>query len=520
VNAKVNRWKSQIQHFNFDIEYIPGDENFVADGFSRLVESNQNNKNVTVNDENDDEIHLLNVIVNEEKKLSQENYTKISKVHNSYAGHHGVERTLNKLVTANQTWPKMREHIKQFIKKCPCCQKMSVLKIPIHTHPFTTAAYEPMQRLNIDSIGPLDPDDDGACHIIVVIDCFTRFVELYPVKDTTAYYAARAILNHLGRYGCPSTILSDNGSQYVNSVIKELLKLVHTDHITTLAYSKEENAIVERANKEVVRHLRAIIFDKNIVHQWSICLPFIQRIINASHESSIGTSPASLLFGNTINLDRGIFLPFPHMESNGTFISLSSWSATLIHAQSATIEAAQNNQLKKDTDHIAKFDSRRTEFPIGSYVLLSYPSSSSKGGPPSKLNTNLKGPMKVIKCIGSKYIVENLVTNRTENCHITQLRTFYYDPDKTDPFDAAIRDQFATVVDKIINHKPIKDSYKNQKVSEMSFTVRWKNFSSDYDRELPWKELRNNPALHQYLADSGLYALIPTEHKTNFKKSK
>jgi hypothetical protein len=61
---------------------------------------------------------------------------------------------------------------------------------------------------------------------------------------------------------------------------------------------------------------------------------------------------------------------------------------------------------------------------------------------------------------------------------------FYYDPDKTDPFDAAIRDQFATVVDKIINHKP-------------------------------WKELRNNPALHQYLADNGLYALIPTEHKTN-----
>jgi hypothetical protein len=128
--------------------------------------------------------------------------------------------------------------------------------------------------------------------------------------------------------------------------------------------------------------------------------------------------------------------------------------------------------------------------------------------------------MKVIKCIGSKYIVENLVTNRTENCHITQLRTFYYDPDRTDPFDAAIRNQFATVVDKIINHKPIKESYKNQKVSEMSFTVRWKIFSSDYDRELPWKELRNNPALHQYLADNGLYALIPTEHKTNFKKSK
>jgi hypothetical protein len=33
--------------------------------------------------------------------------------------------------------------------------------------------------------------------------------------------------------------------------------------LTTIAYSKEENAIVERANKEVMRHLRALLLELN-----------------------------------------------------------------------------------------------------------------------------------------------------------------------------------------------------------------------------------------------------------------
>ncbi len=48
-------------------------------------------------------------------------------------------------------------------------------------------------------------------------------------------------------------------TQFVNGIISQLLCLLQTDHELSLAYSKEQNAIVERANKEVMRHLTAII---------------------------------------------------------------------------------------------------------------------------------------------------------------------------------------------------------------------------------------------------------------------
>ena len=38
-----------------------------------------------------------------------------------------------------------------------------------------------MERIAIDSIGELEADELGNKHIIVIIDTFTRFVEMYPV---------------------------------------------------------------------------------------------------------------------------------------------------------------------------------------------------------------------------------------------------------------------------------------------------------------------------------------------------
>jgi hypothetical protein len=82
-----------------------------------------------------------------------------------------------------------------------------------------------MERLNIDSIGPLPAEENGNTYIIVIVDCFTRWVEIYATKDATKF-AAKALTEHVGRYGQPSQILSDNGTQYANAVIKELLKLL------------------------------------------------------------------------------------------------------------------------------------------------------------------------------------------------------------------------------------------------------------------------------------------------------
>ena len=68
-----------------------------------------------------------------------------------------------------------------------------------------------MVRLDIDFIGPID--NDG--YILNIIDSFSKWVELFACDNCTALKAA-----HFGRYGAPSQILSDNGSHFINEVIR------------------------------------------------------------------------------------------------------------------------------------------------------------------------------------------------------------------------------------------------------------------------------------------------------------
>ncbi len=68
------------------------------------------------------------------------------------------------------------------------------------------------------------------------------------------------MIPHVGIFGCPTQIQTDKGSQFENQLMEELFRSIGVHHLINLAYSKEENAIVERVNKKVMRHPRGIIF--------------------------------------------------------------------------------------------------------------------------------------------------------------------------------------------------------------------------------------------------------------------
>ena len=126
---------------------------------------------------------------------------------------------------------------------------------------YASSTMHPMIKLNIDTIGPLPKDDKDYKYIIVIIDAFTRFIKIYPMKTVNAEESAECFMSHMGTFGVPDEILTDNGSQYVNKHLFDLFNLLRTEHITITPYSSEENGIVERANKEVLRHLRNILYD-------------------------------------------------------------------------------------------------------------------------------------------------------------------------------------------------------------------------------------------------------------------
>ena len=417
-------------------------------------------------------------------------------------GHHGIERTMRKLIKAGEKFMYMREFVKSFIMQCPCCQKMKELKTPIHTAPFTTAPISPMHTLNVDTIGPFPETPEGYKYIINIKDKFTRYVELYPAKDVTSAEYSNALLQHFGRWGNASVIQSDMGSQFVNEVVEKLHHLMGVSHNLTIAYSKEENAIVERSNKEVNRHLRAFVYEITTHSKWQLYLPFVARIINTEVHDSTGVAPCELIMN--VRLDKNIIQPTEALDNR----SLSTWADEMISTQSKLLLIAEQRQRSKDEEHIRQMNHAITEFAVNSFVLCSYPKGRMGALPPTKLHTSLKGPFRVIKFIGPEYTILNLVTNKTEVVHVKRLQPFYYNALVDNPQDIAAKDYQEFRVERVLKH-----SGDARRKSSLDFLVRWQGYDETEDLWLPWKELRDNIKLHDYLRSAGLQRLLPKHNR-------
>ena len=171
--------------------------------------------------------------------------------------------------------------VRTFIKQCVCCQKMSFLKQPIITHPFTLTTYNPWERIYIDALSVGSPEKEGFMHLLALIDGFSRWVELFPLKTLEAKETAERLLEHFGRFGQPDELVTDNGKEFLNQVIHNYMNLAGIDHINTTPHSHEENGMVERENREILKHLRNAVFDKRLGREWRSAVPFAQRYINS-----------------------------------------------------------------------------------------------------------------------------------------------------------------------------------------------------------------------------------------------
>ena len=492
-NSMVARWFIAMQELDFTVHFVKGSENVLADAMSRLC-PNLTHIALPITSSSTDavtesSVSSLMIIT----PANDDQLEAIQICHNSIVGHNGVDRTLTRLFSLQHAWKNMKQHVRDFIKNCACCQKMSTKTEPMNIKHFNTSSYSIFDTLNIDFLGPFP--DKG--YILVIIDTFTRWTELFWCPDATAKSACDGLLNHFGRFGSPRMVRSDRGSHFANELIKDFLDLTGTPHNMTLAYSSQENAIVERVNKEVNRHLRALTFETQSLEGYKKCLPFVQRIINSSVNERTGASPAKLLFANKLDLNRGIITPYLLPEGDKTN---SQYVTDLLTVQEEVLEAAIDNVSAADNRNLNKNTKNATFFPVNSHVLVRYNDDS----PPTRLHLKWQGPFRVVSYIDSEYVIANLITQKERRVHITNLKQFLFDPAVALPADTARRDYMEFFVEKILAH-----AGDNKKPTSMSFHVKWLNYDESHNSWEPWKNLRLCEALHVYLKNNKMARFIP-----------
>ena len=435
-----------------------------------------------------------------------------AKYHNCIIGHGGVERTYYNMRSYFEAQklrlPKyLLKQVEKLVALCALCQKMSNIKIPIMTRNYTLATYLPWDRISVDTLHVHD-DELGYKYVILVIDCFSRFCIAFKAKEANAETAAECLLFAMGFVPAPKQILSDGGPEFANAIVRCLLSLIGSEHLMIMPGSHEENSIVERGIKELLRHLTAIVNEKRIRNRWSTILPLANRILNTQIQNATGVAPYQIVYGRSGSLDERILYPIEKEFAPFDIDKAGTWMDYMINMQSLVLEVARTTQTSRDLYHLkqSEFDHRTfTEFPINSYVLATY-GNDPMDRPPTKTHTANQGPFLVVDVDETKtrYTVKDLVFNKLIDLHVSWLRPFYYE-EGTDPADAAFEDSNAFEIEEVMQHFGDTSTMKK---SHLTFTVKYRGKMFDESKRLTWAELRDTEALHNYLTKKNLRKYI------------
>ena len=134
------------------------------------------------------------------------------------------------------------------------------------TKKYVTSIYGVFENIAIDGLA-LQQTKSGYRHLLTIIDTATRYTVLRPMKDLTAKAAAQAMIEYMCVYGIPMKIQSDNSSQFLKE-FEEMVEILRAENYKIQPYSHEENGMVERANKEIRRHMRALTHENRTREEW------------------------------------------------------------------------------------------------------------------------------------------------------------------------------------------------------------------------------------------------------------
>ena len=246
-------------------------------------------------------------------------------------------------------------------------------------------------------------------------------------------------------------------------------------------------------NKEVLRHLKNIIYDEKVLKTWDKELSFVQRIINSSVNSRLGVTPAEIIFGFSNRLeislpDTNIRLPLSRDEIKEGLIR-----------QADIITAAQQSQFEYDREHIKLNDKKLgSPYKEGDYVL-------AKRRNPNKLDLPFEGPFKVLGVNGNNIKVFNINKGLIQSFHVTCLIRYNTSSHKTEEEvkSVALRDGQYYNVEKIVSHK---GSWKTK--TRMTFEVKWEDYDDKANTFESYETLKRNIKLHEYFIDKGHKDLI------------
>ncbi|GFU92479.1 transposon Tf2-11 polyprotein [Trichonephila clavipes] len=254
----IARWALHLEEFDYEIEHRSGSRMKHVDALSRYPVMMVCNDTLTSNlknaQEEDDNIQTLKSLL--EKQESEEFFERNGILYKYLNGRElivtpkAMQAELIKLIHENGHFSvgKTEEIVKQefFIPNLSNVVKKE--SIPLSTY-------------HVDFIGPLPSTNKSYQHIFTVVDAFTKFTWLYPVKTVSAESALEKLKQQQKTFGNPIRIISDRGSAFTSKLFNDYCDEENIQHLQIATGVPRGNGQVERIHRTLIPVLTKLSLD-------------------------------------------------------------------------------------------------------------------------------------------------------------------------------------------------------------------------------------------------------------------
>lgn len=343
-------------------------------------------------------------------------------VHNGIGGgHFGVNKTLEK-AKERFYWVNSRQDVEEWCRQCKDCASTKGPKTRTRGRMMQYLVGTPFERIAIDIAGPFPKSKAGNRYILVAMDYFSKWPEVYAIPNQEAVTIAEVLFqNWICRYGIPLELHSDQGRNFESEVFQNLCRLLGIAKTRTTPLHPQSDGMVERFNKTLGTYLKIVIDQQQ--SNWDTCIqPFLLAYRSAKHNST-GRTPAQLVFGRDLRLPVDITVGRPDApESTDDYLGHLRERLQVVHEEARQKLQLESDRMKTRYDIKANSDG----FNIGDKVWLFNP-QRRKGRSP-KLQRSWEGPYTIVTKLNDiVYRIQRGPTAKKKIVNISRLCRYQED---------------------------------------------------------------------------------------------
>ena len=331
------------------------------------------------------------------------------------SGHFSAQRTISR-AEDSVYWPFMHRDITDHCETCRSCEAFRK-PMPSHQAPLKNISTSyPLQMVFAD-IAELPLTPSGHRYILVLVDHFSKHINLYAMKDQTAATVAKHIFEDFVReHGVPDTLHTDQGRQFESTLVNQSCAELGIKKTRSSPYHPQGAGIVERTNRVVKDQLAKTVTERGGC--WDQYLKQVELAYNTAQHSSTGYTPFFLLHGREARLPYSLHNPTTSQNDTPLqyVLELRSRLRHAFQYAQSTNDLARTRQ-KETYDKKA----RDNEYQAGDLVWLDNPAMSRK-----KLEANWRGPYRILTSYSPEPLVRisNLADGKRSVVHKNRIKPY------------------------------------------------------------------------------------------------